>query len=224
MAPAVAIAETPSGANPAGESRPVRRLPVIARRGRMQPESAEALTFLSAAPVDVDRPRTRADCANGPRPCPYVSCRHHLFLDVTPAGSIRLNFPGLDVDQIGETCSLDVAEAGPLSLPAIAAHLRVTFQRAKQLEARAYSRIARQSGVFELINETAAGGISDRRVPVARATATANPATSPACAIEGEGSNEGARADVGTLSASPLPPRLTDTATGPSLHRPAVPL
>src|SRR5579883_3471647 len=26
-----------------------------------------------------DRPRTRAECENGIRPCPYVSCKHHLY-------------------------------------------------------------------------------------------------------------------------------------------------
>ena len=25
-----------------------------------------------------DRPRTRADCLKGPRPCPWIMCRHHL--------------------------------------------------------------------------------------------------------------------------------------------------
>jgi transposase-like protein len=38
------------------------------------------------------RPRTRAECENRPRPCPWVSCKYHLFLDVNPVkGSIRFN-------------------------------------------------------------------------------------------------------------------------------------
>ncbi len=28
------------------------------------------------------RPRTRGDCADGPRPCPWYRCRHHLGLEV----------------------------------------------------------------------------------------------------------------------------------------------
>ncbi|HUB07073.1 MAG TPA: DNA-binding protein, partial [Myxococcales bacterium] len=35
------------------------------------------------------RPKTRADCVNGPRPCLFVSCKHHLYLDVNPnTGSV----------------------------------------------------------------------------------------------------------------------------------------
>lgn len=40
-----------------------------------------------------ERPRTRADCENGERPCPWVSCKMHLLLDVMPSGSLRLHNP-----------------------------------------------------------------------------------------------------------------------------------
>lgn len=44
---------------------------------------------------DVDelpRPRTRADCLEGPRPCPWVSCRYHLLTEVSAeSGSLVLN-------------------------------------------------------------------------------------------------------------------------------------
>src|SRR5262249_33319259 len=44
--------------------------------------------------LDYDRPRTRAECKTGPRPCLFVSCKHHLYLDVNPeTGSVKLNFP-----------------------------------------------------------------------------------------------------------------------------------
>jgi len=43
------------------------------------------------------RPRTRADCKDAPRPCPFVSCKHHLYLDVSPrTGAIKMNFPDID--------------------------------------------------------------------------------------------------------------------------------
>src|SRR5262245_9335478 len=46
----------------------------------------------------VDKPKTRADCVNGERPCPFVSCKHHLYLDVSAkTGAIKLNFPDLEV-------------------------------------------------------------------------------------------------------------------------------
>src|SRR5438128_1430976 len=42
---------------------------------------------------DVERPRTRAECKNEARPCPWVACKHHLYLDSNPeTGSIKINF------------------------------------------------------------------------------------------------------------------------------------
>ena len=39
--------------------------------------------------LGLPRPRTRADCLDGPRPCPWASCRHHLLFEVArpPAAS-----------------------------------------------------------------------------------------------------------------------------------------
>lgn len=39
------------------------------------------------------RPRTVADCANGPRPCPWVGCEHNLLIDVMGDGGLVLNAP-----------------------------------------------------------------------------------------------------------------------------------
>lgn len=51
--------------------------------------------------LEIQRPLTRADCVDGPRPCPWVGCRHHLLIEVAHAKpragrdarptSIRLN-------------------------------------------------------------------------------------------------------------------------------------
>lgn len=38
-----------------------------------------------------ERPRTRGDCEGGIRPCPYVSCKHNLFIDVVDEGGIIMN-------------------------------------------------------------------------------------------------------------------------------------
>lgn len=79
-------------------------------------------------------PLTRAECEFVPRPCPYVSCRHHLYLDVTRYGSIRLNFPEYAPDELGESCSLDVADRGSHSLEEIAPFLNISKERVRQLE------------------------------------------------------------------------------------------
>src|SRR6185436_15449349 len=43
------------------------------------------LGALMYPPVDDEpRPQTRKDCKDAQRPCPWVSCKHHLYLDVNP--------------------------------------------------------------------------------------------------------------------------------------------
>ena len=58
--------------------------------------------------LKIFRPATREECEPGgrfaARPCPFVSCRHHLMLE--PEGpNIRFNFSELDAME--ETCMLD---------------------------------------------------------------------------------------------------------------------
>lgn len=89
-------------------------------------------------------PATRADCVDGPRPCPYVSCRHHLYLDVTQFDGVKLTFPDLEPDEIPYTCSLDVAEAGGATLEQAGALLNVTRERIRQLEVRAFKTLRRR--------------------------------------------------------------------------------
>ncbi|MGA9655931.1 MAG: sigma factor-like helix-turn-helix DNA-binding protein, partial [Polyangia bacterium] len=93
-------------------------------------------------PEDVERPRTRADCQNMPRPCPFVSCEHHLYLDVNPdSGAIKLNFPQLEVWEMAETCSLDVADRGGITLEDVGAILNLTRERIRQVEVRGLVKI-----------------------------------------------------------------------------------
>lgn len=38
-----------------------------------------------------ERPRTRGECRDGFRPCPFVACKYHLYLDINPeTGSTSL--------------------------------------------------------------------------------------------------------------------------------------
>ena len=63
---------------------------------------------------DYAKPRVRSACAGGARPCPYVSCKHHLYVDVSPrTGAIKLNFPDLEVWEMGDSCALDVFQRRP---------------------------------------------------------------------------------------------------------------
>ena len=86
---------------------------------------------------DDDRPKTRADCRDMPRPCPYVSCKHHLYLDINPrTGSIKLNFPDLEPWELAHTCALDVAEEGARTLEEIGEITNLTRERVRQVEVR----------------------------------------------------------------------------------------
>jgi hypothetical protein len=88
------------------------------------------------------RPRARGDCAGGARPCPYVSCRHHLYLDVPRGGSgFRLTHPDLEPWELEETCSLDVADRGGGTLEDVAAVMSVTRERIRQIEELALRRL-----------------------------------------------------------------------------------
>lgn len=91
--------------------------------------------------TEEQRPATRACCIDGERPCPFVSCKWHLYLDVSPLGSIKLNFPDLDPDELTETCALDVADRGGAILEQVGALMNITRERVRQLEAIAFKKL-----------------------------------------------------------------------------------
>ena len=89
-------------------------------------------------PEEYERPLDREECRFGERPCLYVACRFHLFLDVNPrTGSIKFNFPGKEVHELEETCALDVAERGGITLEEVGGLMNLTRERVRQLESEA---------------------------------------------------------------------------------------
>jgi hypothetical protein len=105
--------------------------------GAIDPELEEILHEIEAS-----RPRSRADCANGPRPCMFVSCKHHLYLDVNPeTGSIKLNFPDKEIWELEETCALDVADRGGITLEEVGSIMNLTRERIRQVETRGLSKL-----------------------------------------------------------------------------------
>ncbi len=98
------------------------------------------------------RPRSRQECACDPRPCPYVSCKYHLYLDVNPeTGSIKLNFPHLEVSEMAYTCSLDVAAKGGITLEEVGEIMNLTRERIRQVEVRGLLKmkmLAAADGIF----------------------------------------------------------------------------
>ncbi len=90
----------------------------------------------------IPRPRTRKECAHGIRPCPFVSCRHHLYLDVNEEkGSLKLNFPDLEVWELPETCSLDVSDRGGMTLEEVGDIMNLTRERIRQVEVRGLDKL-----------------------------------------------------------------------------------
>ncbi len=88
-------------------------------------------------PVEIARPRTRAECQHEVRPCPWVACKHHLYLDINPeTGSIKINFPDLEPWELRDTCALDIAERGGSTLDEVGEVTNLTRERIRQLEVR----------------------------------------------------------------------------------------
>ena len=105
------------------------------------------------AGIEIVRPKTRGDCVSVPRPCPYVSCKYHLYLDPDPdRGSIKFNFPDKDPDELSESCSLDIADRGGITLREVATILRLTRERVRQIEAE----VLRMSGLARKIRKIVA--------------------------------------------------------------------
>lgn len=91
------------------------------------------------------RPRTRGDCANVPRPCPYVSCAHHLYLDVTKGGAIQLNFPDREPWELEHSCALDIAEQDGCTLEDAGRLINVTRERIRQMEEKVFLTLRARS-------------------------------------------------------------------------------
>jgi len=126
-----------------------RRTTSFNRLGKRQLEIwAGEVSSEDLAAVETARPRTRGDCASVSRPCPFVGCRHNLYLDVNEStGSFTIRFPDLAPDQVPpeRSCSLDVADLGAATLDDVGRLLNVTRERARQVEAMAYARLKRSS-------------------------------------------------------------------------------
>lgn len=117
------------------------------------------------------RPRTRAECVDAPRPCPFVGCRYHLALDVVYK-SIRVNVGRsgrdgqrprskallkaadvFDADQVVDelvawwfdgapSCALDEAEIGAANRDEVGDAMAIAHSFVHRIEASAMAKIA----------------------------------------------------------------------------------
>lgn len=120
------------------------------------------------------RPKTRGECARGVRPCPFVSCQHHLYLDVSAKnGSMKLNFPDLEPDELEESCALDVADRGGVSLETVAVTMNLTRERIRQIEIKS---IAKARATLDMLELRSIDAEEPERMPPRRLPLLAEPA------------------------------------------------
>lgn len=118
---------------------------------------------------DIARPKTRADCKGGARPCPFVSCKHHLYLDVSAkTGAIKLNFPDLEPWELANTCALDVADRDGTTLEGVGAIMNLTRERVRQIEVKALAKTKAEIEMRELRDLVGEGSVrsTKRRLPI----------------------------------------------------------
>lgn len=99
-------------------------------------------------PPGVERPRTRGDCAGGPRPCPFVTCRYNLYLEVLPNGAVRLPFPEREPEDVPPeaSCALDVADGGANRREEVSALMNISREAVRQIEDQVIRRIRHRRG------------------------------------------------------------------------------
>lgn len=129
----------------------VKPEPPKARTINLRQIPKRSLTLIHAPEEPIRRPSHRGEChsmrgvddSGQVLPCPFVSCRYHLYLDVNEVnGSIKLNFGDVDIDSLPQTCALDVAQEEQ-SLGQLAAVMNLTRERVRQIEAIALAKIRR---------------------------------------------------------------------------------
>lgn len=97
-----------------------------------------------ARPLPVlQRPSVRKECADVPRPCPFVSCRHNMYLDISRRGIVQIAHPDLTPDQMDPrySCVLDIADRGAIVLDRIAEIMGLTRERVRQIEMDALRQV-----------------------------------------------------------------------------------
>jgi predicted DNA-binding protein (UPF0251 family) len=95
------------------------------------------------------RPRRRGECEGHPGFCPFFRCKYNLGLDVDPEnGTVKVAFPEgppermeVDVDRMGPSCALDLADKGGLTMEEVGDAMNITRQRVEQLEKEALQKL-----------------------------------------------------------------------------------
>ena len=128
---------------------PVKSKAIQMGRALKKREQREIVELAPWRKLHVLRPQTRGECVDGPRPCPWVTCRMHLYTDVSPkSGSLKINFPGRSIEYtlhaMRDTCALDVADRGGTTLEEVGELINVSMERARQIQEPALGKTREQ--------------------------------------------------------------------------------
>jgi hypothetical protein len=134
-----------------------------ARTTNFRKLSQRALDEIKREAADWDefaelRPRTRGECQDGPRPCPWISCAMHLAFDPhEETGNLKCTRPDLDLENhpenmvyMRDTCALDIADRVEeseelLEWSCVAQALNVSIERARQIASSGLQALRVQS-------------------------------------------------------------------------------
>lgn len=121
---------------PRPRRREVRQLalPILGERTLLVYQDGELAEF----------PKTRGECVDGPRPCPWVRCRYSLVGEVKDNGALKLYRPDLELEDHADTCVLDVADRGQAKLEDIGQRLNIVQERVRQIAQKAKRQIERE--------------------------------------------------------------------------------
>lgn len=144
---------------------PPKKTVAVRRITQVELDAGRAELRILGADAPYDRPKTRGDCAQVARPCPYVACSKNLYLDISETGSIILNFPHLDPGEMpaDQSCALDLADRGGMTLEEIAVVTNLTRERIRQVELKALIRRARPAAMALGLGADDAAAAGSRR-------------------------------------------------------------
>lgn len=135
-----------------------KTLPSRVPHAELERLRADTETLLQGLP-NITRPVIRGDCLRVPRPCPFVSCAHNLYLDVDQrSGGLKLNFPDLEPGELIESCALDVADRGGAVLEDVGALMNLTRERVRQIEVKALAKLQGDPVGMAIAAECGSGG------------------------------------------------------------------
>jgi len=98
------------------------------------------------SPKGFKRPQTRGDCVDSCRPCPWVSCKYNLYLDVKTSGKLTIVRPDLAPHEMEHSCALDVADDGGHTLREVGEYTNLARERVRQVQEIALEKMRKIVG------------------------------------------------------------------------------